>query len=310
MGEFMSESDVKNAGSECSSCGRTECSAKQLGEDETLEQWEERVAVQKRLCRIQNRIVVLSGKGGVGKSTVAVNLAIGLAMNGKATGLLDIDLHGPSIPTMLKLAGVPIQTSESGMEPVRFGALRIMSIGFLLKKPDDAVIWRGPRKAGVIRQFIRDVNWGDLDYLIVDCPPGTGDEPLAVCQAIGNPTGAIVVTTPQEVAAADVRKSLNFCRELALPILGMVENMSGFVCPHCGKNSEIFHGTAGETLSKAFGVPLLGRIPIDPRVAESCDEGHPLLHRYADSPAAKAYAPILDALLSLSPLSGSSNQTS
>jgi Mrp family chromosome partitioning ATPase len=296
----MSETEVKEEQRECSACERNECPAKQPGNEESLEQWEDRMAVLRRLCRIQNKIVVLSGKGGVGKSTVAVNLAVGLGMSGKTTGLLDIDIHGPSIPTMLKLGEVPIPQGEDGMEPVQFGSLRVMSIGFFLRTPDDALIWRGPRKAGVIRQFIRDVAWGDLDYLVIDCPPGTGDEPLAVCQAIEKVTGAIVVTTPQEVAAADVRKSLNFCKELGIPVLGLVENMSGFVCPHCEKTSAIFGGNAGEQLARAFNVPFLGKIPLDPRIVEACDAGHPFFHRHPDSPAAKEYAKIIDGLLALS----------
>ena len=160
-------------------------------------------------------MIVLSGKGGVGKSTVAVNLAMTLTLSGKHVGLLDVDIHGPSIPTMLGLEREMLQGNEQGLFPIELGAMKVMSLGFLLRNQDDAVIWRGPLKAGVIKQFLKDVVWGDLDYLIIDSPPGTGDEPLSVCQLIGTLDGAVIVTTPQKVAAVDVRKSITFCRQLA-----------------------------------------------------------------------------------------------
>ena len=166
---------------------------------------------------------------------MAVNIAVALHMAGKRVGLLDIDIHGPSIPTMLGLDGKTLQGGANGLLPVDLDGLKVMSLGFLIPDPDQAVIWRGPMKMGVIKQFLKDVDWGDLDYLVVDSPPGTGDEPLSLCQLIGNLDGAVVVTTPQKVAAVDVRKSITFCRQLHVPVLGVVENMSGFVCPKCGK---------------------------------------------------------------------------
>jgi len=187
---------------------------------------------------VQHTILVLSGKGGVGKSSVAVQLAQGLVLAGKRVGLLDIDLCGPSVPTMLGLRGAKVHQSSQGWVPVyadETQRLAVMSIGFLLAKEDDAVVWRGPKKTAMIRQFLTDVQWGYLDYLIVDTPPGTSDEHISIVESLRdhNPDGAVLVTTPQAVALADVRKELNFCRKVGLEILGVVENMSGFVCPHC-----------------------------------------------------------------------------
>ncbi|MFA5757351.1 MAG: Mrp/NBP35 family ATP-binding protein, partial [Smithellaceae bacterium] len=214
----------------CDSCGEESCSAKKQGKNENQEEYADRRRLQARLCRIQHKIVVLSGKGGVGKSTVAVNLATALALHGLRVGLLDVDIHGPSVPTMLGLEGESLKGNPGELFPVEFGGLKVMSLGFLLQNPDDAVIWRGPMKMGVIKQFLTDVNWGDLDYLIIDAPPGTGDEPLSLCQLIQPLTGAVIVTTPQKIAAIDVRKSISFCRRVNVPVLGVVENMSGFVC--------------------------------------------------------------------------------
>ena len=221
--------------STCGSCEDTNCSASTRGNNESETEFAERQKLQSRLCRIRHIVVVLSGKGGVGKSTVAVNLAVALKMLGKRVGLLDVDIHGPSIPTMLGLEGKTLQADGEDLIPFDLSGMKVMSLGFLLPNPDEAVIWRGPMKIGVIKQFLKDVEWGELDYLIIDCPPGTGDEPLSVCQFIGKCDGAVVVTTPQKVAAIDVRKSINFCKQLQLPVLGVVENMSGFVCPKCGE---------------------------------------------------------------------------
>ena len=251
------------------------------------------IIVKNSLAKIKNKLVVMSGKGGVGKSTVAVNLAIALAAEGYATGLLDIDLHGPSVPKMLQLEDAAPETDGERMIPVSFGALKVMSVGFLLRDPDEAVIWRGPMKMGVIKQFITDVAWGELDYLIVDAPPGTGDEPLTICQLLGPEAGAVIVTTPQQVAALDVAKSLNFCCQLEMPVAGLIENMSGFVCPHCGQITEIFSSGAGEALAEKFGVELLGRIPIDPAICRDGDAGTPFIHHDADTPSGRCFAGIV-----------------
>jgi len=260
----------------------------------------EQQALEQRLGRIRHKVLVMSGKGGVGKSTVAANLAIALALAGKRVGLLDVDIHGPSIPKMLKLEDVAVQVKDGVIQPVEKAGLKVMSIGFLLKGRDDAVIWRGPLKMSVIKQFLKDVEWGDLDYLIIDSPPGTGDEPLSVCQLAAPLDGAIVVTTPQDVATADVRKSINFCRQLKLPVLGVVENMSGFVCPHCGTVTDIFKSGGGERMAADMGVPFLGRIPLDPAVGVACDAGTPFIYHYSRTETAKAFEHIIAPLLALS----------
>ena len=255
--------------------------------------------LESRLSKIEKKIVVLSGKGGVGKSTVAVNLAMSLVKKGKKVGILDVDIHGPSIPTMLGLVHESLQTSDGALMPIKRGNLSIMSIGFLLQDPDEAIIWRGPKKVSAIRQFIEDVNWGDLDYLVVDCPPGTGDEPLSVCQLLGEIDGAIIVTTPQEVALTDVRKSISFCRSLNLPILGVVENMSGFACSGCGLTTEIFSTGGGKRLAEASDISYIGRIPIDPSVGVSGDDGTPFIVRFEKSSTAQFFAPIAEIALNL-----------
>lgn len=283
----------------CESCGVTGCSGIERKPGETDEQFQERQLLHSRLSRIKHKIVVLSGKGGVGKSTVAANLAIGLMLSGKRVGLLDVDIHGPSVPTMLGLEKEMIQNSQDGILPVELGDLKVMSIGFLLKNQDDAVIWRGPMKMGVISQFLRDVNWGDLDFLIIDSPPGTGDEPLSVCQLVEPLDGAVVVTTPQRVASVDVRKSISFCRQLEVPLLGVVENMSGFVCPKCGEKTEIFCSGGGKHIAEDMKVPFLGAIPIDPMVAQSCDTGRAFIHHFASSPTAEIMKEIVKPIAEL-----------
>lgn len=246
-----------------------------------------------QLARIKEKIVVLSGKGGVGKSTVSVNLAVSLALSGKKVGLLDVDIHGPSIPTMLGLEGWRAVPGETGILPHEVGNLKVMSIGFLLENQDDPVIWRGPMKMGVIKQFISDVEWGDLDCLVIDSPPGTGDEPLSVCQLISDEhTGAVIVTTPQRVAAADVRKSINFCVQIGIKVLGLIENMSGFACPDCGKVTAIFDSGKTAAMAEEFKVPLLGTVPIDPAVCTACDAGTPFIYHFQESAAAKAFEKI------------------
>jgi len=256
--------------------------------------------IDQRMDQIKHKIFVMSGKGGVGKSTIAVNMAVALAEEGKKVGLLDIDIHGPSVPTMLGLYQMPLIQNESSLEPVYMGNLKVMSIGFLSQKEDDALIWRGPMKMGVIQQFLGDVEWGELDYLIVDCPPGTGDEPLSICQLIKNPDGAVVVTTPQRVAAVDVRKSLTFCRKLDVPVLGILENMSGFSCPKCGEVVDIFRSGAGQKMANDFGIPFLGALPIDPAIVAACDGGVPFVQQYENTETAKLMKSLMAPILALS----------
>jgi ATP-binding protein involved in chromosome partitioning len=263
----------------------------QQNEDYQKQMQIEQTQIRQRMARIGRKILVLSGKGGVGKSTVAVNLAISLSLAGKRTGLLDIDIHGPSVPKILNLEGKMVGGMPDAILPVELNAnLKVMSIGFLLSSATDAVIWRGPRKYHMIKQFLKDVEWGELDYLIIDSPPGTGDEPLAIIQLLETADGAVVVTTPQEVALSDVRRGITFCRSLDLPVLGVLENMSGFVCPTCGRRTDIFKSGGGEGLATAMNVPFLGRIPIDPQIVEACDSGQPYVDTYRQSQAAQAFS--------------------
>ncbi len=278
----------------CDSCGDSSCTAKTKQQDESDKDYADRQRLQIRLCRINHKIAVLSGKGGVGKSTVAVNLATALALNGLRVGLLDVDIHGPSVPTMLGLEHETLKGDEGELSPVEFGGLKVMSIGFLLQNPDDAIIWRGPMKMAVIKQFLTDVNWGDLDYLIIDLPPGTGDEPLSLCQLIEPLDGAVIVTTPQKVAAVDVRKSISFCRRLEVPILGVVENMSGFVCPKCGELTQILPEGGGKKIASDMKVPFLGAIPMDPAIAQSGDSGKVFIYHSSETPTGKIMQDIID----------------
>lgn len=255
------------------------------------------------LTRIENTLMVLSGKGGVGKSTVAVNLAAALAAADQNVGLLDIDIHGPSIPLMLKLEGSRVPTMNArGLMPVRYNDnLKVMSIEFILKdQADEAVIWRGPMKHRLIRQFIAEVDWGDLDFLIVDAPPGTGDEPLSICQMAPPRSQAVIVTTPQKVALKDVKKSIRFCKNLGMPVFGVVENMSGFVCPNCGAYHPLFSEGGGEMLALEQGFKFLGRIPIDPSLVAASDAGKPFVLKYPASLTTRAFDGIVASVLTLS----------
>lgn len=236
----------------------------------------------------------------MGKSTVAVNLASALALHGLQVGLLDVDIHGPSVPTLLDMVGTTLNGDAQQLFPARktmgTGSLFVMSVGFLLENQDQALIWRGPRKFGLIRQFLSDVQWGDLDVLVVDSPPGTGDEPMAVAQLVEKADGAVIVTTPQDVAVRDVRRCVTFCRQVNLPILGVVENMSGFVCPQCGTHYPIFGAGGGQSMAHDLDIPFLGAIPIDPQVVVSGDTGQPILQSHPRSPTAQAMQRVMDLL--------------
>jgi len=263
---------------------------------------EETQALKDNMSRITHKIVVLSSKGGVGKSTVAVNLAVSLARKKFKTGLLDIDIHGPSVPKLLGLEKSKLFGTDDGkILPVEYDDfLKVMSVGFMLSEADDAVIWRGPLKYGIIKQFLKDVLWGNLDYLIVDSPPGTGDEPLSVCQLMEKPEGAVIVTTPQDVALVDVRKSITFCRQLNMPVIGVIENMSGFICPHCGNESKIFKSGGGKNMALDMSVPFLGSIPIDIGIVEKSDAGTPFSNDGVDvtKAAQRIFSDIADSLQS------------
>jgi Mrp family chromosome partitioning ATPase len=238
---------------------------------------------------IAHKFLVLSGKGGVGKSTIAVNLAVWLSMQGNNVGLLDIDIHGPSVPKLLNLGNKGVRAIGEKIQPILYNDnLKVMSIGFLLEDENSAVIWRGPMKHNVIKQFVTDVDWGRLDFLVVDCPPGTGDEPLSIIQLIGNADGAVIVTTPQQLSVIDVKKCITFCKQLNLPVLGVVENMSGFVCPHCNKRTDIFKSSGGEQMARDFNVPFLGSIPLDADLVDACDSGKPFIQFNNQNPTAQA----------------------
>lgn len=244
----------------------------------------EQARLQEQLGRVKNKLLVMSGKGGVGKSSVAANLSISLSKLGFQVGLLDVDLHGPSIPRMLGLQGLFDIGEDKRLIPHAYNEhLRVISIECLLEDRDTAVIWRGPVKHGVIKQFVTDVQWGDLDFLVIDSPPGTGDEPLSVAQTVPD-AKAIVVTTPQEIALADVRKSINFCKQVKMPILGLVENMNGFVCPHCNTETPILGKDGGAKTAKQMGIHLLGSLPFEPRVVQAADVGKSLLESPNGSP--------------------------
>lgn len=254
------------------------------------------MAINSSLGKIKNKILVMSGKGGVGKSTVSTNLALGLAKKGYKVGLMDVDLHGPDICRMLNLTEKLHAKQTEGKKlipPMQYNEnLKVISLEYMMEDRDDPIIWRGPLKVQAIRQFVADMDWGDLDYLVIDAPPGTGDEPLTVAQTIKDAC-ALVVTTPQEVALADVRKSLNFCKHVKMNVIGMIENMSGFICPHCSETVEIFKAGGGEKTAKDFGIKFLGKVPIDPRIVVGGDDGTPFLISDAESPAVAAFAAII-----------------
>lgn len=283
----------------CDSCHKSECPSLTRYPNESEADYKDRQKLQSRLCCVRHKIIVLSGKGGVGKSTVAVNLAMALRTAGKRVGLLDIDIHGPSIPTMLGLENVVLQGLPGELMPATILGLKVISAGFFLRSQDDALIWRGPMKMAAIKQFLKDVVWGDLDFLIIDSPPGTGDEPLSACQLIGRLDGAVIVTTPQKVAAVDVRKSITFCRQLEVPVLGVVENMNGFACPHCGDITFIYGAGGGKRMAAEMKVPFLGAIPIEPEIAEACDKGQAYIYYYALSKTARIMSDVIKPILSL-----------
>ncbi|CAD5125656.1 DgyrCDS13858 [Dimorphilus gyrociliatus] len=283
------ESDQAGTASACAGCPNQKiCAAGPPPEDPAIQE------IREVLKNVKNKILILSGKGGVGKSTFTANLARAFARNENIqVGVLDIDICGPSMPVILGCQGEQVHQSGSGWSPVYVEEnLGIISVGFLLNSPDEAVIWRGPKKNTLIKQFLRDVDWGELDYLLIDTPPGTSDEHLSVVSYMkeAGVTGAVVVTTPQDVAILDVRKEINFCQKLNVPILGIVENMSSFVCPRCNKANEIFPPTngGGQRLAEEVNVKFLGRIPLDPELAKSADQGQSLFESAPQSMVAQA----------------------
>jgi Mrp family chromosome partitioning ATPase len=256
-------------------------------------------AIRENMARIKHKIIIMSGKGGVGKSTVATNLAFGLALAGFKIGLLDTDIHGPSLGKMLGIEGQFVRPSEKGfgLLPIEVKGIKVITMASLLQDADAPVIWRGPLKMGAIKQFLGEIEWGELDYLVIDSPPGTGDEPLSVCQLIPEADGSIIVTTPQDVALIDSRKAVRFSQALRIPVLGIVENMSGFHCPHCGQPIDLFKVGGGERAAHSLMVPFLGRIPIDPKIVDSGDDGFAFIYDYAKSPAGEAMQEMVNKII-------------
>jgi len=247
-----------------------------------------------RMGKIKHKVAVISGKGGVGKSTVTVNLAIAFALHGYRVGVLDADIHGPSIPKMFGLAGQRLEAGPPGVFPaVGPFNIKVVSIGFLLPDDNTPVIWRGPLKMTAIRQFLSDVVWGDLDLLLIDLPPGTGDEPLSVAQLLPEMDGVIIVTIPSEVSQIVVKKAVMFAKKLGLQIIGVIENMSGFICPNCGTKIDIFQSGGGRQIAEEMGIPFLGSIPIDQKICEDSDKGVPFIAEHKDSQASRAFMEIV-----------------
>ena len=256
-------------------------------------------AIKESLGKIKNKILVMSGKGGVGKTSTSVNLSIALANKGFNIGLIDVDLHGPDVPRMLGLEGTPEVNQNKKLNPLSYSKnLRAISIESFTPNKDDAIIWRGPLKFSAIRQFIGDVDWGNLDFLVIDSPPGTGDEPLTVAQTISD-ARALIVTTPQEVALADVRKSINFCKTVDMEIFGLIENMSGFACPHCNEMIELFGSGGGEKTARQMGINFLGSIPFDPAMVVCGDSGACYQEIHSNSAVTRAFGDVAEKLAGL-----------
>lgn len=264
----------------------------------SAEKIEEDTRLNESLAKIKHVILVLSGKGGVGKSTVSSNLASALSYEGYNTGLMDIDISGPSIPKMFGIEDEKLDVQNEKLVPIPIPpSLKVMSMAFLLPTKDTPVLWRGPVKMTAVRQFIEDVHWGELDYLIIDMPPGTGDEALSIIQLIPKADGAVIVTTPQEVSLIDSRKSISFVNEVGIPVIGLIENMSGFACPHCDEVTDIFKSGGGEAVAKEFGVQFLGKVPLEASVVASGDKGMPVVLDAPDSPSGKAFRSIIDKIV-------------
>jgi ATP-binding protein involved in chromosome partitioning len=258
---------------------------------------EQEKKLRDRMGKVKHKIAVISGKGGVGKSTVTVNLAVAFAMHGHANnvGILDADIHGPSVPKMLGLSGQRLQMGPHGFFPA-FGSLgiKVVSMDFLLPDENSPVIWRGPLKMTAIRQFLSDIVWGDLDVLFIDLPPGTGDEPLSVAQLLPEMDGVIIVTIPSEVSQIVVKKSVSFARALGMPVIGIIENMSSYVCPNCGAKLNIFTSGGGKKIASELNIPFLGSIPIDQKICEDADKGASFIVKHSDSPASKSFMEIVE----------------
>ncbi len=257
----------------------------------------QRNKISERMSKIKQKIIVMSGKGGVGKSTFSANLAIAFAVKGyeNKVGILDADIHGYSIPKMFNMISQRMYQADDGILPAEGPlGIKVASVGFMIQDEDSPIIWRGPLKAQLIRQFLSDIVWGELEFLIVDLPPGTGDEPLSIAQDLPNPDGVVIVTIPSEVSEKVVRRSVGFAKALNLPIIGVVENMSGFICPYCGAKVDIFGSGGGERIAKDLKIPFLGKIPLDVKINESGDKGLPFIVEKRDSEITKVFLEITD----------------
>ncbi|MCW4006344.1 MAG: Mrp/NBP35 family ATP-binding protein [Candidatus Bathyarchaeota archaeon] len=274
------------------------CSSKDGCTPQQKQQCEQNQQLKTQLGKIKHKIAIISGKGGVGKSTVTANLAMAFAMQGHQdkVGVVDADIHGPCIPKMLGLKGKTLQAGPTGaLFPVTGKqGVKAVSMDFLLPNDEAPVVWRGPLKMRAIQQFLSDITWGELDYLFIDLPPGTGDEPLSVMQLIPDMDGVVIVTMPSEVSQAVVKKSISFAKQLGVPIIGIIENMSGFVCPDCGSTVNIFKSGGGKKIAQDLSVPFLGSIPLDPRICNDSDEGVSFLAENPSSPATQAFKAIVD----------------
>ncbi len=290
MTNVAKQEKVENLEGQTNSCTVSNCASKQKETDEQTQ-------LKKNLSKIRHKIAIISGKGGVGKSTVTANLAMAFAMQQPTAkiGILDADLHGPCIPKMLGLKGRKLNTGLNGaIFPVTGNlGIKAVSMDFILPNDEAPVIWRGPLKMRAIQQFLSDVTWGELDYLFIDLPPGTGDEPLSIAQLIPNLSGVIIVTMPSEVSQAVVKKAITFARQIGVPIIGIVENMSGFICPDCGAKVDIFKFGGGKKVADEMAVPYLGSIPLDPMICTNSDEGLSFVAENLSSPATKAFVGIV-----------------
>ncbi|XP_068691077.1 cytosolic Fe-S cluster assembly factor NUBP2-like [Montipora foliosa] len=290
-----SETSLAGKASICQGCPGQYLCSQQGGVDPDQEM------IDLRMNAIQHKILILSGKGGVGKSSVATTLSMAFSNMGKKVGLVDLDICGPSIPKLMAIEGQQVVNSPYGWMPLRSPHfdVKVMSVGSLLEKGDSAIIWRGPRKTGLIKQFLKDTFWGRLDFLIFDTPPGTSDEHLTVVKALKDvkPDGAVVVSTPQDLALATIRKELNFCRTMGLKVLGIVENMSGFVCPHCQECSDLFSAGGARRLADEYGFLFLGSIPLDQNLCLCCEEGSNVFETFPESPAGRSLYSIASILI-------------
>lgn len=290
-----SETSLAGKASICQGCPGQYLCSQQGGVDPDQEM------IDLRMNAIQHKILILSGKGGVGKSSVAATLSMAFSNMGKKVGLVDLDICGPSIPKLMAIDGQQVVNSPYGWMPLRSPHfdVKVMSVGSLLEKGDSAIIWRGPRKTGLIKQFLKDTFWGRLDFLIFDTPPGTSDEHLTVVKALKDvkPDGAVVVSTPQDLALATIRKELNFCRTMGLKVLGIVENMSGFVCPHCQECSDLFSAGGARRLADEYGFLFLGSIPLDQNLCLCCEEGSNVFETFPESPAGRSLYSIASILI-------------